>query len=577
MRGSGLRAAALLGLGVLTLAAPVWAASQSGARALRFLQERQAMRYQNVERLVLAFYYPWYGSLEKQGRWIHWEGVDAASQQIASATHYPLLGPYDSHDPAVIDRHFSWAKDAGIDGLIVSWWGAGDFTDRAMPLLLDHAAQHGLKISIYWETVPYDTAEERIRWGTIDLAYVLRRYGDHPAFLKVDGRPVIFVYGRVMGQIGFYEWPAIVEQAETAYGGPFLLIADGIQRSNAALFDGVHAYNPVGWVVRTPPARLAEVSRATYAGEVEIARRAGKIAAVTVIPGYDDTKIRTPGLKAERNEGRTYKTLWEAAIAAAPDWILITSFNEWHEGSEIEPSAEYGETYLSITRRMSAAFKASPRRSAASGPGRSGRWQAVREAFGDRPIGVLPDLSPMSPIVFTLSEAGLKLRFLERTEVAAGLDPAVVPAVLYAGGEHFVQTAEAPQDVLRGLQQYLERGGLLIAAPALPLPFYYDGEGRAVKADTALGFRIFGTGQAPLPGWEQPPAGVDLFFEVNTDALPAADARLPFPAGGDLRWRPMGRFGLAPDDVYVPLVTLKGGNGESFGDAAAYVEHRQSA
>lgn len=556
------------------------AAAAPAQEALEFMQDRQGIQYRETPRQVLAFYYPWYGSQERQGHWVHWEGVDIERRDIQSSTHYPALGAYDSHDPAIVDQHFAWAKAAGIDGLIVSWWGPGDFTDRAMPLLLARAEAHGLKITVYWEDVPQKTASGRIRAGIIDLGYLLRQYGRHPAFLKVDKKPVIFVYGRVMGQVGFAEWPAIVRGAEAAFGGPFALIADGPNRGNAALFDGIHTYNPVGWVAAAPPEALVDASRKTYAAEVQLARRAGKVAAVTVIPGYDDTKIRKPGLMADRRDGRTYETLWRAAIAASPDWILITSFNEWHEGSEIEPSAEDGDVYLDLTRRMTAAFKASARPAvggdAAAGGLSPAQKAALKAAFQGKRIGVLPDLTPISPIVFWLGEAGIPLDFLDRERVAAGLDPQETPIVLYAGGEHFVQTEREPLDVLRGLQAYLRRGGLLIAAASLPLPFYYDGSGKAVKGDTALGFRIFGTGQQPLPGWEQPPTGVALHFGVNQEALPLLPARLDFPAGGDLRWRPMGRFGLSPSDVYTPLVTLEGPEGRSFGDAVAYVEHRGS-
>jgi len=77
---------------------------------------------------------------------------------------------------------------------------------------------------------------------------------------------------------------------------------------------------------------------------------------VTVIPGYDDTKIRHPGLKADRLDGEVYRVLWEEAIKAKPDWVLITSWNEWHEGSEIEPSLEYGDQYLQLTKDYASRF-----------------------------------------------------------------------------------------------------------------------------------------------------------------------------------------------------------------------------
>ena len=44
------------------------------------------------------------------------------------------------------------------------------------------------------------------------------------------------------------------------------------------------------------------------------------------------------------------------AITAAPDWVLITSWNEWHEGSELEASVEYGSRILDSTTAFSREF-----------------------------------------------------------------------------------------------------------------------------------------------------------------------------------------------------------------------------
>jgi hypothetical protein len=48
--------------------------------------------------------------------------------------------------------------------------------------------------------------------------------------------------------------------------------------------------------------------------------------------------------------------LWQEAIAAAPDYVLIISLNERHEGSEIEASVEYGSLILDETVAFSRAF-----------------------------------------------------------------------------------------------------------------------------------------------------------------------------------------------------------------------------
>ena len=82
----------------------------------------------------------------------------------------------------------------------------------------------------------------------------------------------------------------------------------------------------------------------------------------TVAPGFDDRKITVaPGRKGttviDRQEGRLYMTLWEQAIADGPDWVLIDSFNQWHSGTEIEPSVEMGDRYLTLTEQYSSRFR----------------------------------------------------------------------------------------------------------------------------------------------------------------------------------------------------------------------------
>jgi hypothetical protein len=60
------------------------------------------------------------------------------------------------------------------------------------------------------------------------------------------------------------------------------------------------------------------------------------------------------------------------ARASKPQWILVTSFNEWHEGSEIEPSVEFGRTYLEITAEEAAAWRSGTLRIAPTLPDRDG-------------------------------------------------------------------------------------------------------------------------------------------------------------------------------------------------------------
>lgn len=304
-------------------------------------------------RKVMAFYYPWYGNPLVSRRWVHWpEGghnpdtVDAAGLPDIGAAHHPALGPYDSHDPRVIQQHLEWAEAAGIDVLIASWWGQGEFSDQALARLLDAAAETSVRISVYYEAVPGSSENGALA----DFRYLLSKYGEHPGFFKHEGEPVIFVYGRALGQLPYDVWQRVLETIKSEYN--VKLIADSLDARWAELFDGLHMYNPVGPLVG------GSDMRRIYESLVWAAASQGKVSSVTVIPGYDDSNIgRTSVIVAPRRDGALYDELWGLALESRPDWVIITSFNEWHEGSEIEPSVEHGDHYLRSTAEWAARYK----------------------------------------------------------------------------------------------------------------------------------------------------------------------------------------------------------------------------
>ncbi len=288
---------------------------------------------------VLAFYYPWYGTPEgPSGEWVHWNPY----KSHYDSAHDPANGFYDSNDPETVRRHIREAKAAGIDGFIASWWGPYGFEDRAFNVLMNVAEEEDFLVSIYYEAA--DTPFEIVS----DLAYFLLRHGDSPALLHADGRPVIFFYVRVMLAFTLAQFETVFAQLEDR-GRTIFAVADGLNSDYLTVFDGVHTYNPVG-IARNDIA-------AQYASMSLLARAQGRLFAATIIPGYDEAYKASYLPYLDREGGETYRQYWALARASTPHWILITSYNEWHEGSEIEPSVEFGTTYLEITAEQAAAWK----------------------------------------------------------------------------------------------------------------------------------------------------------------------------------------------------------------------------
>ncbi|GIV04702.1 MAG: hypothetical protein KatS3mg016_0277 [Fimbriimonadales bacterium] len=535
------------------------------------LRARAAIRYSAPPKLALAFYYGWYGNPEVSGKWLHWEAVDAERKQIATSTHYPALGAYDSNDPKVIEQHCRWAREAKLDGFIYSWWGIGTGEEKPLPRLLDAAQRHSLKVCLYYEAVPQPGDPRSV---LSDWRYILQKYGVHPAYLKVEGRPVLFVYGRAMEQLSLVQWGWVLETIRKEFPPGVCAIGDSLSRSVARIFDGIHTYNPVGVLVGKPVSAIRATLELHYHEALQTAGTLGRIACATIIPAYDDTKIRTPGIRTDRFEGEAYRQQWQAVLNLNPDWTLITSFNEWHEGSEIEPSVEYGERELRTTAQFAPRFRQLGERPRMATPLTALPSDAItnlRQAWRGATIGLLPDAQ--SEAVFWILDTQLPVEVIEPTEMLQRLTPARYAALVYAGGEHYRATVHSPDDFDRALQAYLQAGGILLALPSAPFPFYYA-DGKEANRAAKFGLPIAGSSSQPkagVTGFEAPPVS-GLQFRANRALIPAmGEEPIPFPSGGDLRWRPALRTLAPPDATYTPLATLYDAQNHSWGEGAVIV------
>src|SRR5207249_1860252 len=144
----------------------------------------------------------------------------------------------------------------------------------------------------------------------------------------------------------------IITQVQSAFPAGAAFIANQLSSQAARVFDGLHVYSFAGAIHSLLIPQLQHWAATNYPHWVKLAGP-NHISCVTIMPGYDDrsqTQRSPPYVVLDRHGGATYSTLWRQAIAAHPNWILITSWNEWHEGTEIEPSKEFGNTALLTTQ-----------------------------------------------------------------------------------------------------------------------------------------------------------------------------------------------------------------------------------
>lgn len=301
------------------------------------------------DKMLWAYYYPWYY---------------ANSWDTSILQDQPAMGYYGSDSRAVIEQHVALAQGAGIDGFISSWWGPDSDTDENLRTLLDVAQARNFSVMINFELLdwagqPHGDAEV-LEW----LRYAVSEYGSHPAYVRVDGRPVFVIWASA--SLPNAVWESILVQLRAEGHEPFLIGQFGgewARLDDLGVFGGLYQYNILNVMQSNDQvAVLSQVyevtGRAVHYYPLLMESPAPRIWAATVQPGYDDHLIpgrQTPILG--RENGALYRATFDAALYSNPDWIFITTWNEWWEHTYIEPSQDYGDLYLQITREYSEKWK----------------------------------------------------------------------------------------------------------------------------------------------------------------------------------------------------------------------------
>lgn len=289
---------------------------------------------QTNARLVLAFYYAWYDP----------------SSFGPGKTPFQPLHPYFSTDAATLRRHIATARAAGIDGFIQSWYGPNpnQQTEPNLAALLNLAQESGFRVAVHFEVASpfFSSNQDRID----ALKALIYTHGRHPAYLKVGGKPVIFFWAN--WALPVRDWREMRAQADP--WGNAIWIAEGGQAAYLEVFDGMHLYN-VAWS-GNPGGVNANIAGRTR--EAAQTYGAYKYWAATAMPGFDNSLVSgVEHTVRGRGNGAYLRDSFRGAAATNPDFLLVTSFNEWREGSGIEPSKEFGNQYVTLLGQLAAEYK----------------------------------------------------------------------------------------------------------------------------------------------------------------------------------------------------------------------------
>ncbi|MBL8993379.1 MAG: hypothetical protein JNM63_08570 [Spirochaetia bacterium] len=313
---------------------------------------------------LVAHYMPWFAaqkiSNHAENAWVHWKwtekgpvrhptNVNEKGLRNISSVYYPLIGPYNSWDPSVIRYHLKTAKAAGIQAFLLDWYGPGRNEDVPVQALLDEANKLDMRIAICYEEKinfpPYLNPTNREMFldnVTSDLSYVLTRYGSHPAYLKRNNVPFVYQFnGFGTGKIGAkylkpVEWKKVFENLP----GPVSYGRQGLDSQYYPTLQGAYL-----WWTMDPD----WIDRFTKQA-VEL-KKAGNLEYFIsmICPGFDDTGVWGWGggpRKVDRCGLSILRDTMDRSLAGDPELVQIVTWNDFEEGTVVEPTRDFGYWYL---------------------------------------------------------------------------------------------------------------------------------------------------------------------------------------------------------------------------------------
>ena len=256
------------------------------------------------------FFYPWYSNPAHDGTWAHWQqGAHTPPLDIASA-FFPARGSYSSNDYRVLRGQMRDIRAAGVGEVVSSWWGRGSVEDARLRTVQRVAQRVGLVPAVQLEPYPGRT---------------VLSVGDDLVYLRGLGVRDVYVYQAA--DIAAPDWRAL----NLRLSGLRVFAQTGLVGfASAGGFAGFYTYDVLVYGGDKFERLCAE------------AHAVALLCAPSVGPGYDASEATGDPRVKPRDDGATYDSMWRAALGAGADLVTVTSYNEWSEGTQIEPAGHGG-------------------------------------------------------------------------------------------------------------------------------------------------------------------------------------------------------------------------------------------
>lgn len=278
-----------------------------------------------------TFYYPWYGG--KDNEYDSWSADDHSPPESWRSHYLPDIDPmkfdptnelYDSGDPAVIKKQLGWMKQAGIQFGVASWFGPESGSDDDMRTIFSTVmpASDNPHPDMKWAMLYEDeggSGNPSVDTIVGDLNYIQQTYVSKPYYLKIDGKPVIFVYNSdATTDEEALDDLARWKEARAKTGFYVVMLDSPVHVS--PLDAGANPADVDSWYRYVPGKYFDQVG--SYSASVS--------------PGYwkydDDPEL------AEGRDPVQFETAVQQLKVANVPLKLITTWNEYPEGSGVEPA-----------------------------------------------------------------------------------------------------------------------------------------------------------------------------------------------------------------------------------------------
>lgn len=162
---------------------------------------------------IYMHYMPWFQTKSYSGYWgSHWKManqnpdiVDENGKRQIASHYYPLIGPYDSKDPDVVEYHLLLMKYAGVDAVLIDWYGSHNVNDYGVNLsganaLIDKMDDVGLTYALVYEeytaeAVQAQTGKTALYVAQLDMKYAEEMYFSKPEYLSFNNTPLLLTFG----------------------------------------------------------------------------------------------------------------------------------------------------------------------------------------------------------------------------------------------------------------------------------------------------------------------------------------------------------------------------------------------